>query len=409
MAAPARLGGAYHSPARLLASSTMKLRAFPVLSLATFAGVALAMACGASDDALPGSAEGGTADGPATDVTDAGPGVVPRGGRTLGLAMIIGDLDFAGNVQIARAAGATATNVTLAWDEIERLGDAGDSDAAPPITRFNADLHVANLVLSENDMQEVLALPVIDVGGSRAPSDLVGRPLDDAELAARYDLLTDHALASSQDVAIPALFVATDVDRALGDDDAKYAAFATFVGRAAAHLHATAPKIKVGFTVSAEGLPVAAPRLAAAWAASDVVGVSVLPGLLAPASRAASPSSVAALFDAVVASAPAGKPLFFQEVGAPSSSASGSGEAQQAALVTATFEAWDRHAARIALLTIREAADPDPETLASRAARYGRSDPGFLGFLGSMGLRTADHRDKQGFAALAGHARARGF
>ena len=89
--------------------------------------------------------------------------MVPKGARVLGLSVVIGDVDFLRNVQTARDAGARTTDVTFAWDEVERPYDAGAPDASDgagddagdagparsPTQIFHPLLHVANLVLSD--------------------------------------------------------------------------------------------------------------------------------------------------------------------------------------------------------------------------------------------------------------------
>ena len=142
--------------------------------------------------------------------------VVPRGARVLGVcASRSATSTSSRNVQTARDAGAQTTNLTFAWDDVERPYDAGlptrgrrgrrrdDGDGAAPPTPtqlFNPLLHVANLVLPDERMGATLTLDALDVGGSRAPAELATRALDDAELGARYDRLTDYALDQLPDV-----------------------------------------------------------------------------------------------------------------------------------------------------------------------------------------------------------------
>src|SRR5262249_24956867 len=158
---------------------------------------------------------------------------------------------------------------SLAWDEIERPYDAGAEDAADDAGAgstelFHPTLHVANLVLSESKLDALLAIAAIDVGGSRAPTALAPLSLDDPEVGARYEALTDYVLRSTPELRIAALLVGTDVDVPLGDDPAKHAAFATFVTRAAGRAHALRPGLKVGFTVTSGGIESQRARLAAA-------------------------------------------------------------------------------------------------------------------------------------------------
>ena len=338
--------------------------------------------------------------------------VTPRGTRVLGLAVEIGDVDFQSNVRTARDAGAQTTNLTFGWDDVERAvdaGDAGDADAdasAAPTQLFNPLLHVANLVLPDERMGAIVTLDAVDVSGARAPATLAGRALDDAELGARYDRLTDYALDQLPDVSVTALFFASNVDIPLGDDPAKHAAFATFITRAAAHVHASRPKMKVGFVVTASGAVAARERFKAAWAASDVIGLTYLP--VDAAAQVRPVSAIGSDLDQLIAALPPGVPVVVREAGYPAATENGSTEAAQAEFVSVAFSAWDRHADRLSVVTFRELVDLEPTRAANLALRYGRSDPAFLGFLGSLGLRSAS-RPKPSFAALVSEARARGF
>jgi hypothetical protein len=401
---------------------------FAAAALGAFAAGA-PLGCG--DDAAQGETDAAleattTEAGGSEAGTEAGPGdaaVVPKGARVLGMSVVIGDLDFLRNVQNARDAGARTTNVTFAWDDVERPYDAGPADASDdageagdagparsPTQVFHPLLHVANLVLSDQRFAATVTIDALDVGGSRAPAELATLAFDDPELVMRYERVLDYALDQLPDVDVPFLFVATSVDLALGDDAMKHAAFTTFFTNAAAHVHALRPNVKVGFAVTSDGAIARKDRLAAAWAASDVIGVTYLPvdaaSHVAPASGVA--AAVAADVDRLVAALPAGKPIVVREAGYPTAALNGGDEAGQAAFVSAVFDAWDRQAARIPVLTFRELVDADEGSAAAVAARYGHSDPAFFAFLRSLGLQTAE-RAKPGKAALVQASRARGF
>jgi hypothetical protein len=407
------------------------VRRFALILAACALGATAASApLGCGDDAAPGNADAAldsmTVEAGGGDA-GAGPGdaaVVAKGARVLGVSVVIGDLDFSRNVQTARDAGARTTNVTFAWDDVERPYDAGAPDASDdggadagdagparsPTQVFHPLLHVANLVLSDQRFAATLTIDALDVGGSRAPAELATLAFDDPELVTRYDRVLDYALDQLPDIEVPLLFVASSVDLALGDDAVKNAAFTTFLTKAAAHVHSLRPNVKVGFVVSSDGAVARKDRLAAAFAASDVIGVTYLPidaaSHVAPAGAVG--GAVATDVERLLAALPAGKPIVVREAGYPTAALNGGDEAGQVAFVAAVFGAWDRHAARIPVLTFRELVDADPATAASVAARYGHSDPAFVAFLGSLGLRTAD-RAKPGERALVEAARARGF
>lgn len=390
------------------------------LALAIAAGSAAAIAIACSDDpriepALDAGPEtsaptdGGGPDGEA-DVP-----VVPKGKRVVGVATDPASFDFVADVQLVLDAGARTTNIRFAWDEVERPFDAGadasddggDADASPPLALFQPALHISNLVYEGFGSQAVLAIDAVDGAGTRAPIDLKARAIDDAELGARFDTLTDYALDQTRDTKLTAYLVASAVDVPLGDDPAKYAAFASFFTRAAEHARTVKPGLVVGFGVTAEGLVARKDRLSGALAAADVVAVSYL-GTDA-AGVAKRPSEVLADFDRIVAAAPPGKPLVFHEAGSPSAAGAGSDEASQAAVVTAIFRAWDRHAERIPVLSFRELDDATETSTAALARREGRSDAPFVAAVGSLGLRDSTRRRKPSFGVFVGELRARGF
>jgi hypothetical protein len=393
-------------------------RALVVVAVSGLAALVATIPLGCGDDAAgAGSDAGFEAEAAGSDAagSDADASVVPKGARVLGISVAIGDVDFQQNLQTARDAGARSTNVSFAWDELERPYDAGASDAsddasdagnAAPTRIFNPLVHVANLVIPGERLAATLSVDALDVGGSRAPAPLTTRALDDPELGTRYDRVTDYVLDQTPDLDMSALFLASSVDVPLGGDAAKHAAFATFFARAASHAHAVRPKLKVGFTVTSEGAVTRADQLASAWAASDVIGVTYLP--IDAAAHVRSPTEVSGDLDRLLAALPAGKPIVLRETGYPTAAECGSSEAAQVAFVSAVFAAWDRHPDRILAITFRALVDADAQSAALVAERYGRADAPFLAFLRSLGLRT-ESRSKPGFDALIREARARGF
>jgi hypothetical protein len=306
-------------------------------------------------------------DAPLADAgRDAGP--VPKGARTLGVAVSVGDVAFADQVRDVAAIGARTTNAAFAWNDVERAEDGG----APVL--FHPGIHVVGLVVSGADMQASVALDAMDATGPRLPADLAGRPLDDPEVAARYDAATDYVLSQLPDLAFTAYLVGTDVDVVLGDDAARWAAFATFFDRVASHARTKRAGLRVGFAIRSVALASARDRAAPALAGADVIAVSHA-------------GDVSADLAPIVAAAPEGKPIVIHAVGRPSSP----DEQAQAAFVRGVFAAWDRHADRIPVLTFFELDDRPGAATTFGLRRY------------------ADGRGKPAFAVLAAEARARGF
>src|SRR4051794_5648550 len=99
----------------MTAMSSWKLPAVGV-GAAALVGLLAAIATACSDGPSPaGRTEDGGLDVTPTIESGAdGSAVVPKGARTLGISMPIGDVAFAENVQIAYDSGVRTTNVSLA-------------------------------------------------------------------------------------------------------------------------------------------------------------------------------------------------------------------------------------------------------------------------------------------------------
>lgn len=289
-----------------------------VCSLATIAAIS-AWACNEDfpEELRPSPPPILVADGDAGDA--AGAAIVPKGARTLGVEVEIDSLAFPDQVRALADAGARTTNATFTWDDVETPADAGPDADATTTQIFNAGIHIVNLVLGTSNVKASLGIAAIDESGPRFPFDLAGRGLDDAELTARFDKVTDYVFTQLPDLELDAYLVAVDVDATLRTDPARWAAFAAFVDHVAKHARTKQTGLRVGFVMSATALVEKKDLAAAALAASDVVVVS-------------HPPSLGAVADA----APAGKPIYVHRTATPPGAA---------------FGEWDRHVDRIPIVT----------------------------------------------------------
>lgn len=353
-------------------------------------------ACGGDDPPAAAPDDAGPVV-PPDAAADADAGVVPKGSRVLGMDVAPASLRYPTNVAAARDAGATVANATFAWDDIEVTTDGGTEIG-------NAGLHIVNLVLDGYSTSVSLAIDAVDVGGTRAPQDLAARAWDDPEVATRFERVIDYAYDQMPDVRIATLYVGADVDVALGDDPSAYSAFATFVGRVAAHAKTTrSPAPRVGVVASAAGLSSKKPLLAPLFASGDVVGVSYFH--VGPDARVRPVAEVREALARIAADAPPGLALELREVGVPRAAECGGDPSLQADFVRAVFAAWDEHADRLTQITFFEWEDAPEPTARAVAARAGRgNDATFLAMLQSLGI--AGHPAE---AVLRAEARARGF
>ena len=340
--------------------------------------------------------------------------VVDRGTRTLGVTLDITDLDFPKNLDVAKDAGAQTTAVTFGWDEIEIPYDAGVTDpdaAAPPnTTLFNAGLHISNLILSDRSVEATLSIEIFDVGGSRMPSDLAGRALDDATVLARYDALLDYVFDQMHDTSFTALVVASGADAWLTADPSRASHLAAFVTHAAAHAHAIKPKLKVGFTVDdVGGAEKNASALKPAWAASDFAGLDDVPSDAVVASGPQLDLFTASQLVRILNVVPSPTPILFRQAGYPSAGP-GTSQAAQATFVAETFRAWDEHPDRVFAIVFRELDDATTDQAKALAARRGRpNDAAYVAFLTSLGMRDPSRKEKAALGELRRGAHARGW
>ncbi len=397
----------------------MRSSARVTLALAAAGAAAAVVGCGTAAGGSPALDAGAdaTLDAAAPDGSDAGPDVVPRLGRTLALDINSAeDGNYLTALGIARDAGVQAINLTIDWSSVESprqgdgdggAGDAGDGGDAG-VTYFNPNLHIANLVFA-GAPQVSFAFRAVDTVGPAFPSDLQGRSFDDPSVVARYNAAQDYVFGQIPDVVLSMYVVGNELDLGLGADPARWTAYAAFFAGAAAHAHALRAGVKVGSVVTLAGALAHPDLVRATLVGADFLGVTYYPLLTDLSVRP--PSVVRADVDALVALYPS-TPIFVREAGYPSSPTSGSSPAMQAAFVGELFRAWDAHADRMPLVTFFTMNEYGPAALTELAKYYGTSDPRFLGYLGSLGLRTyapGSGTNKPAWDALVRGARARGW
>lgn len=355
---------------------------------------------------------------------EAGNPPVPKGTRKLGLEInTADDQDYLRVYAIAREAGVEVTNVTLGWDDIEYppSADAGsDADAAIAADAgsdaeaggpeyFNAYLHIANLVFPAYKTQVSLGVRPVDTNGSHAPPDLAQKPWDAPEVLARFNRVQDYVFREVPDLSISVYVIGNEIDVSFGSDATKYAAYKTFYEGAATYARSLRPGLKVGVAATLGGLTGAQKAaLQSVNATSDFVVATYYPVAQGFAVRGV--SEVRADLDALVQAYP-GKPIYLRETGCPSADTLGSSDALQAEFVREMFSVWDERRDRIPVVTfftMHEYGQPQLDALASY---HGVSDPRFLAFLRTLGLRRANDggADKPAFEVLSREAKARGW
>ncbi|MEZ4261383.1 MAG: hypothetical protein R3B36_20060 [Polyangiaceae bacterium] len=398
------------------------------------AGAGGFVACSDDPPAAPDDAGADATPAPTPTPVPPDSGRTPRGERIVGVDLQAGTRDFIAELrEVKEATGMQATNLTFQWDDVELSRDAGAADAAdagddaaddggdagddggatdagvdPPTDLFNAYFHIANLVYPQERVSVNLALNPVDTNGPHLPVDLAGKKLDDPEVAARFARVEDYAFSQLPKVDLAMVVLGNEIDLGLGDDPAKYAEFTKLFVAAATHARTRRPGVKVGFVVSHRAAkPPKSTFLTAAWAAADFVGLTYYP--VREGFTVEPVEGIGKAFDDIVAGLPADKPIYVREVGYPTAAACGSSVLKQAAFVEEILRAWDRHRARVPLLTFFQSSDYPAARVDELASYYNLQDPTFKAMLGSFGLRAEDGSPKAAFPVLSSELKARGW
>jgi hypothetical protein len=393
-------------------------------------GAAAFVACSDDPPAAP-DVDAGADVTPTPPPTPPDSGRTPRGERVLGVDLQAGSRDFIAELrEVKEATGMQTTNLTFQWDTVElprggpdagdagddadtdagddAAADAGDASAEPPTDLFNAYFHIANLVYPQEKIAVNLALNPVDTNGLHLPVDLVGRKLDDPEVATRFARVEDYAFSQLPKLDLTMVILGNEVDLGLGEDPAKYAEFTKLFVAAAAHARTRRPGVKVGFVVTHRAAkPPKRDLLTAAWAAADFVGLTYYP--VREGFTVEPVEGVGKAFDEIVAALPSDKPIYVREAGYPTAAQCGSSVLKQAAFVEEMMRAWDRNRARVPVLTFFQSSDYNAASLDELASYYNLQDPTFRAMLGSFGLRAEDGSPKAAFPVLSSELKARGW
>jgi hypothetical protein len=102
--------------------------------------------------------------------------------------------------------------------------------------------------------------------------------------------------------------------------------------------------------------------------------------------------------------------IYFTEVGYQSGSGyCNSSEGKQAEFFHELFEQWDKYSSKVKILNINWLHDVTPDQLVEFENYYGSSDPAFLEFLGTLGIRNNNSTNKYAWEQILLETELRGF
>ncbi|MEM1043433.1 MAG: hypothetical protein AAGI91_12490 [Bacteroidota bacterium] len=335
-----------------------------------------------------------------TAATDPPPGdeaPVPRGSRVLTIQIVEAEVEsYDEALSVAEDLGAEAVTLSLTWQRLE----------PEPGTFDLSLLDVAESYFPAAGLKLDLMIGPVDTNNDVRPSDLQDLPFDHPEVIGRFEALLDAALPRIPSVELTFLALGNEVDALLADADA-WAAYTVLYEAAAERARALRPGTDLGVKVTSDGLTGGTRALAQRLnAGSDVVLTTYYP--LADDFTVRPPTVVRADFDAIAAAYP-DRPVYLAEAGYPASPQCESSDAMQAAFVRELFRAWDDHADQFRGISYSFLTDFSPASVGEFEVYYGISDERFLGFLGSLGLRSYDRSERPAFAVFRDEAAARGW
>jgi hypothetical protein len=253
----------------------------------------------------------------------------------------------------------------------------------------------------------VISLNPIDTNKLRLPADLSGKPFDDPAVIQRYNKAADYVLSRVSKADLVAFAIGNEIDGYLGGDRKKWQQYARFFEATSEHVRRRRPGVAVGAKVMFSSLLGDARALAEPVNAhADAVLTTYYP--LGEGFRVKPPTVVEKDLGALLQQYP-DKPVYLLEAGCPSSSFLGSSEAQQAEFVREVFRFWDAHQRRLKAVNFIWLHDISTAEVESYTKYYGVGQRGFAEYLGTLGLRYHDGRDKQAFQTLRQEAKSRGW
>lgn len=290
-------------------------------------------------------------------------------------------------LEAAKAAGATATSVSILWDEVEpEAGIYAPKDNWPVLV---------NALFPWTGLDFTLTFSPADTVTDRRPADLQGLAWDDPQVIARFNGHAGMMLQRLKSLRFIALAVGNEVDTLI-TTEAGAAEYTRFFIAVRGHLKTLRPDLPVGVKLTFGGLTVNPDRWAALISASDAVMVTYYPlnadFSIRPAGAAADD------IDRLVALA-AGKPLWLMETGYPSEGCDAS-EAGQTEFAGELRAAMERYPDAIALLSWTFLTDLSPDRTQDLVAYYGVGGDCFARYLRSLGLRRIDGSVKPALQAL---------
>lgn len=277
--------------------------------------------------------------------------------------------------------------------EIRRLIRLGAGGMASSIKWSDVETIPGNFLLkSVQDQAGVAALlggasattlQTIDTNNKTIPGDLAAEPWNSQRMKDRLERFIKE-VTPKLGPNTKWLSLGNEVDIYLGEHKAEAEAFAELMEHGFKVVKGIRPDLKVGVTVSSEGLHRVPDMVRRLNRSTDVMFVTYYH--MTPEMLVQPIAKVKDRIDAIFDFLP-GKPVVLQEVGIPASPTNGSSEAMQADFVREVFAQLDRRADRLELASYFLMVDFSSDLVDLLTKYYRLDHPRFVSYLATLGLR----------------------
>lgn len=320
-----------------------------------------------------------------------------RGDRLFGISISEDGVGFDKSFSIAQSVGVKVIEIPIPWDEYESKPGQYVSGWLPVINKF----------YSKAGTKISLSLNPIDTNNVRLPKDIKNKAFNDPVVIERYKAFVDFIASQVPDSDIFFVAVGNEIDIHLGKSEERWQEYSDFYNAVAPHVKEKFPHAVIGSKITFDGIMNLTATVKKIEDTSDVVLVTYYP--FTPGTFIVrDPVTVHDDFKRITKLYP-NKKIYFAEIGYPSGELNGSSEAKQAEFIREAFSSWDTYATEIPFLNFFWLHDKSPGDVSKFVKYYGLKDKSFASFLGTLGLRTYDGKDKPAFIEFRKAVKDRGW
>jgi len=294
--------------------------------------------------------------------------------------------------------GMTQVGVFQNWTSLE----------TSPNTYSMTLMDIANYYYPLHNMKIDLTITPIHTNKLEVPSDLTVTPFSSTVMISRFNKMLDTVKAHIPNLQLSSLVIGSEHDVYIGSNATLWTDYTVFYNAVCAHAKILWPGLKVATELTFNGITTFSSQAQTLNSNSDYIGVSHYP--LNTNFTVKSPTTITNDFATLVALYPS-KKLCFYQFGYPSSSTCNSSTTLQTQFIIQTFQAWDNYAANIYMIDFTWLHDLDAAQVIYWGNYYNLTNPAFLEFLRTLGLRdfNGNGADKPALKELRCQAKARGF